>query len=212
MHKMTQPKLFNRGSKLWIRFSLNGENIRKPLNLEDNKANRKLATTQIIPQMILKVNSGVFFENKIVPTVKEMIDKSLSINKPNRKFLTHKGYVGVLNRYVIPIFGKRKIDTIKPSDLIKWQNNLLNTLSSKSVINARIIFHGIFEDALRDEIIDKNPFTIIRSPKVSNTREIKPFSKDEIFQILDNSQDKIKAFFAIGFFTGLRTGEITALR
>ena len=34
MNTMTQPKLFNRGSKLWIRFSMNGENIRKPLNLE----------------------------------------------------------------------------------------------------------------------------------------------------------------------------------
>lgn len=49
MVKMTQPKLFKRGVKLWVRFSLNGENIRKPLNLEDSKANRKIAENQIIP-------------------------------------------------------------------------------------------------------------------------------------------------------------------
>ena len=50
MHKITQPKLFSRGSKLWIRFSFNNQNIRKPLNLEDTKENRRLANLQIIPQ------------------------------------------------------------------------------------------------------------------------------------------------------------------
>ena len=85
MVKMTEPKLFTRGVKLWVRFSLNGEVIKKSLNIEDSKANRKLATTQIIPQMLLKVHSGEFFENKIVPTVQEMIDISLKMHKENRK-------------------------------------------------------------------------------------------------------------------------------
>jgi len=212
MVKMTQPKLFNRGIKLWVRFTLNSEVIKRSLNIEDTKANRKLATTQIIPQMILKVHSGEFFENTIVPTVKKMIDISLSMNQANRKYLTHRSYEMVLNRYVIPIFGKRKIDSIKPSDLVQWQNNLLKTLSPKSVINARIIFHGIFEDAFRDEIISKNPFSLVKAPKLAHAKDIKPFTKDEIFLILENTPEKIKAFFAIGFFSGLRTGEITALR
>ena len=212
MVKMTQPTLYNRGVKLWVRFTLNGEVIKKSLNIEDNKVNRKLATTQIIPQILLKVHSGEFFENTTVPTVKDMITMSLSINKSNRKYLTQRGYEMLLNRHVIPTFGKRKIDTIKPSELALWQNKLLETMSSKSVTNARVIFHGIFEDALRDELISKNPFSIVKSPKITATREIKPFNKDEIFQILNNTKDKIKSFFAIGFFTGLRTGEITALR
>ncbi|RLA79830.1 MAG: hypothetical protein DRG78_12185, partial [Epsilonproteobacteria bacterium] len=63
MHKITQPKLFNRTGKLWIRFTLDGENIRRGLNMNDTKANRKLATTQVIPQMIIKVHSGEFFNS-----------------------------------------------------------------------------------------------------------------------------------------------------
>jgi len=125
MLKMTQPKLYTRGVKLWVRFSLNGEVIKQSLNIEDNKANRKLATTQIIPQILLKVHSGEFFENTTVPTIKEMINISLSMNKSTRKYLTHRSYELLLNRHVIPVFGKRKIDTIKASDLVEWQNNLL---------------------------------------------------------------------------------------
>lgn len=212
MIKMTEPKLFTRGVKLWVRFSLNGEVIKKSLNIEDTKANRKLATTQIIPQMLLKVHSGEFFENKIVPTVKEMIDISLKMNKANRKILTHRGYVCILNKHVIPIFGKRKIDSLKASELTLWQNELLKTHSNRTVINVRKIFNGIFEDALRDEIITKNPFLMLKAPSDIAKNENMPFTKDEIFQILKASPLKIRAFFAIGFFTGMRTGEITALK
>lgn len=212
MVKMTEPKLYTRGVKLWVRFSLNGEVIKRSLNIEDSKANRKLATTQIIPQMLLKMHSGEFFENKIVPTVKEMIDISLKMHRANRKENTHYGYEKVLNKHVIPVFGNRKIDSIKASELTLWQNNLLENLSNKSAINARIIFYGIFEDALRDEIISKNPFSIIKAPQNIAKNENIPFSKDELFRILDASPEKIKLFFAIGFFTGMRTGEITALK
>jgi len=128
MVKMTQPKIFARGVKLWVRFSLNGENIRKPLNLEDSKANRKLATTQIIPQMLLKAHTGEFFENTTVPTVKEMIERSLKIHQGSRKYLTQKHYESAYKNHIVPIFGNRKLDTIKPSELTIWQNNLLPDL------------------------------------------------------------------------------------
>lgn len=107
------------------------------------------------------------------------------MNKANRKYLTHRSYEMLLNKHVIPRFGKRKINSIKPSDLIEWQNDLLKNMCSKSVINARIIFHGIFEDALRDEIIDKNPLAIVKVPKLETIKKINPLSKDEIFSILD---------------------------
>lgn len=211
MIKMTQPKIFTRGVKLWVRFTLNGEVIKKSLNIEDSKANRKLAITQIIPQMLLKVHSGEFFENTIVPTVKDMITMSLNIHQANRKPLTQVGYTYLLNKHVIPYFGNRKIDTIKPSELALWQNKLLENLSSQSVIGIRRTLYTVFEDALRDELISKNPFTIVKCPTLVRLKEVEPFNKDEIFRILDDIPSKIRLFFAIGFFTGMRTGEITAL-
>ena len=212
MVKMTQPKLYTRGTKLWVRFSLNGQVIKKSLSLEDNKANRKLATSQIIPQMLLKVHSGEFFENNIVPTVKDMSEKSLLIHKANRRELTTYEYTLIINKHIIPYFGNRKMDSIKPSELALWQNNFLEKYSSKYTYSIRKVFYGIFEDALKDEIISKNPFTIVKSPKLTRVNEINPFTKDEIFKILNNIPLKVRCFFAIGFFTGARTGEIAALK
>jgi len=143
MVKMTQPKLYTRGVKLWVRFSLDGQVIKQSLNIEDTKANRKLATTQIIPQMLLKVHSGEFFENTIVPTIKDMIIMSLNIHKGSRKYLTQKHYEAAYRNHIVPHFGNRKLDTIKPSELAIWQNNLLQTHASKTVAVLRVIFYSM---------------------------------------------------------------------
>ena len=178
MVKMTQPKLYSRGSKLWVRFSIEGKVVKKSLNIDDSKANKKLALNQLIPLMLLSVHSGEFFKKTTVPTVKEMIDISLDMNQANRKYLTKKGYIFNFNKHVIPYFGKRKIDSLKASELARWQNKLLESLAPNSVVNIRVIFHGIFEDALRDELIQKNPFSIVKSPKMIPRRENIPFSKE----------------------------------
>ena len=212
MVKMTQPKLYTRGVKLWVRFSLDGQVIKQSLNIEDTKANRKLATTQIIPQMLLKVHSGEFFENTIVPTIKDMIIMSLNIHKGSRKYLTQKHYEAAYRNHIVPHFGNRKLDTVKPSELAIWQNNLLQTHASKTVAVLRVIFYSMFDDAIRDELINKNPFDIVKAPSVSARTEVNPFTKEDIFRILDKLDDDIRCYFAIGFFTGMRTGEITALR
>ncbi|MEA2018519.1 MAG: tyrosine-type recombinase/integrase [Campylobacterota bacterium] len=212
MIKMTQPKLFNRGRKLWIRFSLDGNVVKKSLNIEDNKINRKIATNEIIPQMLLKVHSGEFFNNKIVPTLLEMTHNSLSSNINSRKYLTTKGYKSVFKNHIIPHFGDMKLDKITSSLLRKWQNDLLGTYSPKYTMQIRIVLNGVLEDARRDEIIDKNPLSLVKSPKISSSRDLDPFTMEEMYKILDNIPKKIRVFYAIGFFTGMRTGEITALK
>ncbi|MEA3498052.1 MAG: tyrosine-type recombinase/integrase [Campylobacterota bacterium] len=212
MIKMTQPKIYTRGVKLWVRFSLNGEVIKQSLNIEDSKANRKLATTQIIPQMLLKVHSGEFFENKIVPTVKEMIYKSLEIHQGSRKLVTQTQQKANYEKHIIPVFGNRKLDTIKASELAIWQNKLLLKLAPKTVSVLRVIFYTVFDDALRDELINKNPFIIVKAPSNQPIKKINPFTKDEIYKILPKIKLSMRCYFAIGFFTGMRSGEIMALR
>ncbi|MCW0185584.1 site-specific integrase [Campylobacter lari] len=76
------------------------------------------------------------------------------------------------------------------------------------------ILSQIFDLALDDEIILKNPTKNIKLPKHQKKR-IKPFSKDEVLKIIDFSKkynDKFQIFLKLGFFTGMRTGEILALK
>lgn len=207
--------LTNRDGKLWITFYHLSKRYRKPLNLDDTKANRKFALNNIIPEVQYKINSGEFFKienEKKVPTVGEFSQISFEIHQNERRAITHKRYIRLYEIHIKPHFEKKRLDTIKPSDLARWQNGLLAKVTGKTVKGIRTVFYTFFEDARKDEIITRNPFTLIRSPKEEEFRVKNPFSVEEIFRILKAMPEHMRAFFAIGFFTGLRTGEIIGLK
>jgi integrase len=60
-------------------------------------------------------------------------------------------------------------------------------------------------------LIDKNPLTLVRTIK-ANRVDIKPFSIDEIFTILNSSEGQWRNFFALAFFSGMRSGEMIGLK
>ena len=214
--------LTSRDGTLWITFYHQSKRYRRSLKLEDTKKNRKFAQNNIIPEIMYKLNSGEFFNNEkikqvqkqqsIVPTVDEFAKTSFEIHKHERRELTQKNYLNTYNQHIKPYFGKRYLNTIKPSEIAKWQNKLLEDKASKTVKAIRTVFQTILEDAMMDELIKDNPFVRVKAPKLSEAREKKPFTKEEMFSIIEAMPQNMQAFFAIGFFTGMRTGEIIGLK
>ena len=214
MINMTQPKLYSRGNKLWLNFSLEGKYIRKSLNLEDNKVNRKIALTQIIPQLILKVHSGEFFEKNIVPTLNEYSKISFEQHRHERKITTNTDYQNIYNKHIQPTFGNIKLDKIRVSEINIWKNKLYKDLglSSRRVNDIKKIFGTILEDAVRDEILVSNPVSKSKPLPFHHIKEIYPFSLEEIKQILDSAKNQDKNLIATLFMTGMRTGELIGLK
>lgn len=206
-------KLINRNGKLWITFYHQSTRYRRTLNLDDTKVNRKLATNKIIPELVYKLNSGKFFETEKskIPTVDEFAKVSLELHSKSRKATTTYDYETSLRLHISPTFGNKRLNVIKPSDIQLWQNKLLDTLKPRRVRNIRVTFNTIFEDAMRDEIIDKNPISRIKSPKLDKI-DVKSFSLQEMKHIIATATGEMKAFTALGFFTGLRSGEIIGLK
>lgn len=199
---------------LYVDFSFSGKRYRRPLNLEDTPKNRKLAKTKIMPEIQYKLNSGEFFNNEKekIPTVGEYMPISFELHSGNRRELTRKGYDSVYNLHIKPYFEDRQIDSIRPSDIIRWQNTLLKTLSAKRVRSIRSVLNTMYIDAINDEVIEKNPFSRAPAPKKGNPAEKIPFTMKEMFAIIKAVPLKMRAYFAIGFMTGLRTGELCSLR
>lgn len=221
MHRMTQPKLYSRGKTLWVRFSLDGEVIKRSLNLDGTKANKKLANTQIIPQMIIKIHSGEFFNNEKqkIPTVDEYMKVSFELHKGSRSYSTSYLYDKNYNRHVKPIFGDIRIDKITGADITLWQNELKEKkrLRKSSILRIRGCLNVMFEDAIESDIIQVNPITKAKklreteNPLVNRVR-LKPFNLIEIKKILDVLEDSEKNLIATFFYTGMRAGEVLGLK
>ena len=209
-------KLFTRKQSkiayLWVDFNFQGKRHRKSLNLEDTPKNRKLAKNIIIPQIQVKLNSGKFFEteNK-VPTFNEYKVESFAMNAGARRESTQCDYELNYNNHIAACFGERKIDSLKVSELKKWQSDLLAKLKPRTVRNIRSVLSSIYMDAFRDEIIINNPLKLVKVPPIEDA-DIMPFSEDEMFHILNNAKGQYRNFFALAFFTGMRSGEMVGLR
>ena len=196
---------------LWVDFhDYNGKRQRKSLKLLNNKVNTKLAKTKIIPELLIKLD-----QNKLVykpmPTLDEYKVISFEMNEGNRSLSTQNDYEGTYNKHIKPVLGPKKIDEIKPSHIKLLQSQLLKVVSPRRVRNMRAVLSGILKDAMADELIDKNPLTLVKTVKVEKTI-ITPFSMDEISTILENSKGQSRNFFVLGFMSGMRSGEMIGLK
>lgn len=110
-------------------------------------------------------------------------------------------------------FQNLDIKDIKASTIGIWYKNI-GGVGNKSKRNYLSVLKGILDVALHDEVIDKNPMVHVKLPKYHPPR-IQPFNSDEVQRILEASEGYNFNFvylLAMGFFTGMRTGEILALK
>jgi len=203
-----------RNGWLGIDFIHDGKRIRRALKMKDTPSNRQQVKREIIPELEKELVLGKYFKNQNEITLNDFTIKSFEMNKATRRALTNKQYQDVYRLHIQPTFGDMFITDIKRSDLLQWQNHLLTEkgLAGKTIKNIRAVFMTILQDALKDELIEKNYLTLVDQPKIEPVIIKKPFTVKEMYQIIDNAPKRIKAYFAIGFFTGMRTGEIIALK
>lgn len=123
-----------------------------------------------------------------------------------------------INNYLNPTFGVTDLKSISKSDILNFRNSLLlnpgrggNTHLSTSRINhiMSTLRQILNEAAERFEF--KAVFKNIKTLRIAKS-SVNPFSLNEISQILDNVDSKFKNYFAVRFFTGLRSAEINGLK
>lgn len=143
---------------------------------------------------------------------KEYAYKYLKFGKSEWKNSTFDKNQGIVaNR--LNFFFDYDLTDIKPSVIKEWLS-AIDDVGSKSKKHYISSLNSILTLALQDEMIDKNPLIHLRAVK-SRTPDIEPFTKDEVRSILKEAKFYNKNFIMflyLGFYTGMRTGEILALK
>lgn len=200
-------KMFRRkNGKLYVEYKVKGRVVQKSTGLLDTEENRALVKKEVIPSLEKKIISEKFDTEK--PKEFSFYAKRYLAKKTKLKtYAKVCKYVEVLNE----TFGKTYIDKIKVSDIEDWVAVRENVNSIKTIKNYLSSMIGVFKEAMKLEVISTNKVLLVELdsyiPKV-----IEPFSAIEVEHLLKNVSGPLKVFIAIGFFTGLRTGEILALR
>lgn len=108
-------------------------------------------------------------------------------------------------------FGELSIGRISPEDLERWRAGL--SCSNRTVQKYLIVLNGIFKRAMKVYKLQANPMTLIERPRVRQSSEIQVLSSSEVRALVRATPTEIhQALFLTAAFTGLRMGELLALR
>lgn len=125
---------------------------------------------------------------------------------------TRAAYRSYLDRHFIPFFGDRPMSSISPSTVQAWVTRAsAEGLSSRSLTKYHVMLHGIFKRAVRDRVILHNPCADTELPKVA-PRKVRILTPEEFENLLAEIPERFTDLVRTDIETGLRWGELVALR
>ncbi|HUA48238.1 MAG TPA: site-specific integrase [Solirubrobacteraceae bacterium] len=129
-----------------------------------------------------------------------------------RKPSTLTDYRSALNAHLLPAFGSQPLEAITPEQIDAWRRGL-NGLSNRSKNKLLIQLHGIFRRAQMAWGLEANPLVRVEKHPIRASGDIQVFSPEEVWALVRAaSSDQDGAIFLTAAFTGLRMGELLALR
>lgn len=135
----------------------------------------------------------------------------LKFKEKELKNSTFEKYKSIIELRLLPFFKEIPVTEIKTSDVKLWLLDV-DDVGGKSKRIYISVMKGILDEALYDELIEKNPVSRIRPPKMDKP-PIHPFTAQEVHDIIQTAEmSNYRNYLNIAFFTGMRSGEIIGLK
>ena len=184
----------------------------KSSKLKYNQVNKNIIIGKF-KNGLLDSELGIDFDRSVLE-VNDLLEEVLSSKSKALKYKTIKAYRVISNNNIIPYFDGKLVSEIKPIDIKKFHDFVVSKGLGKGTLNvARILLKEVFNLAIINEWCSINPIKMVDMPKFRQKKQKqKPFTLKEIDAILQEAKGSVRNFLGISFFTGMRSGELLALR
>ena len=133
-----------------------------------------------------------------------------------RKASTVRDYRSVLNNHVLPWFGTMLLERVTTDEVDAWQKSLGgggSNMSNRTKAKVLTVFHGVMARARRVWKLPGNPVSDVEKPRSAARPGIDVFSAEEVMALVRAAENELDgAIVLTAAFTGLRQGELVALR
>jgi integrase len=128
-----------------------------------------------------------------------------------RKPSTIRGYRWLIHGHISPAFGDMRLEEVTPAMVEVWAAQLPGTPASRRKII--VTAHGVFQRARKAFGLPANPVADIEKPPLRRSGDITVYSPEEVWALVRAaSSEQDAALYLTAAFTGLRMGELIALR
>jgi integrase len=137
---------------------------------------------------------------------------TIAVN-PKLRAKTARDYAGHLRRYALPHLGRQRLDSLRPLDIQTTVGALVKQeLSPRTIRYTHSILHAAFEQAVKWELIDKNPAAQTVLPR-KQSLEVVTLTREQAVRFTRACErDAFGPVFLLALSTGLRPREYLALR
>jgi integrase len=132
--------------------------------------------------------------------------------QPARAQATERKIRGVVGKQIAGTFGRRPLVSVRPSEVQAWAADISRRQSAATARHSLGVLRRVFDHAIRDGAIHRNPAAGIRLPRVQGN-DPRPLTHDELWQLADHlGEGRDRILVLIAGYCGLRWGELAALR
>lgn len=220
--------VYARGKKLWLAFTnARGEREWKPTGLDRGQED-------LAEQALKMVLEQVAAERRLGDVVKAgpLTVRSYSkawVKARKERLLAHaRSEHGFFEHHINPAIGGVELAELRPRHVrallaelkTKTSKETGRPLASRTIRSIIGALHCMMREAVVEELVPTNPVQLLRKD-LPKKRDRDPlwragaiFTRDEIEQLLSDPriEPHNRAFYALSFLTGMRPGEVCALR
>jgi integrase len=143
------------------------------------------------------------------PLFGELVETWHKISSNKIKYSTMRDYKSSMNLYTLPRFGNTPIRDISYLEIEEFKAGM--DLSAKRINNILVPMRSVFNMAFKEGILKDNVMLKVDNLRIDEP-VINPLSMDEVLKVLECVHPHHKDCLTILFFTGLRFGEMAALK
>jgi integrase len=143
----------------------------------------------------------------------QYLDQWLGTIKARVREKTYETYVGLLEKHIRPVLGKKLLVAIKPLDIqMAYQQMTDRGLSAATVQHAHWTLHAALRQAVQWEMIVNDPSKGLKLPRIAK-REMQVLSVEQAKAFLKAALPTLYGtLFAVAVTTGMRPSEYIGLK
>jgi integrase len=207
-------QIIKRGDDIWvvrIFMGRDGKGKRRYLN-KTIRGKKKDAETYLSKTMT-EISSGTFVEASPI-TVETYLEKWLTTAaRPRLRDNTYREYGGLIDRYIKPVLGEKRLSDVRPLDVQAFYTSLTQKgLSPRTVRFTHSVLASAFKQAIRWRMLAHNPCDSVELPRKVG-KEMQSLTPAEATSFLkEAASDRWCALFVLALATGLRPSEYFGLK
>lgn len=127
---------------------------------------------------------------------------------------TQEVYRNTFNAHIKPAIGKKRVTSIRMEQIQTIYNSMANSNYAEGTIKlVGVILYGMFKQAVKSELINRNPVAMATIPKAKERKErvVLTAEQQKQFQTYAKTWSEYFRIFLLALCTGMRNGEVRGL-